>query len=58
MLAAGAHAAELRSRCTTSRRCTGSPRNPTTNAHGCELPAEGAQRAASSITATCSTVAT
>lgn len=47
-LAAGAQTAELPARWRTSRRCGASPRHPTINAHGCELPADGAHRAASS----------
>src|SRR4051794_11585005 len=44
----GAHLAELPARWWTSRRCVSSPRRPTTKAHGWELPADGAHRAASS----------
>ena len=51
--AAAAHAPELRARWRTMRSCTSSPRTPTTKRHGCELPAEGARRAASSIVSTC-----
>ncbi len=46
-LAEGAHLAELGLRWRRIRRCTASPRRAGMNAQGCELPAEGAHRAAS-----------
>src|SRR4051794_5840946 len=54
--ALGAQRAELRARCLTTRSCSGSPRRATKYAQGWELPADGAQRAASRRSSTSSSV--